>query len=104
MYELSLTATPNQEFLVTLDGQNCTINLYQRDDYIFLDLTVGQEVVKQGAICMPLVGIIQKPANFKGQLYLYDSYSPSSSQTLATWENLGERYKLVYVTESELNA
>lgn len=104
MLEIPLIATPNQDFLVTLDGQNCTIALYQRDDYTFLDLTVGQEVIRTGAICMPMTAIIQKPADFKGQLYLYDSYSPPESQSLADWSELGTRFKLLYAFDSELNA
>lgn len=104
MVEVPLIAFPNQELLITLDGQNCTISVYQRDDYTYLDLIVGQETIVQGAICMPITAIVQKPANFRGQLYMWDSTSPDDAQALAKWEELGTRFKLVYATEDELNA
>lgn len=104
MVEVPLIAFPNQELLITLDGQNCTISVYQRDDYTYLDLIVGQETIVQCAICMPITAIVQKPANFRGQLYMWDSTSPDDAQALAKWEELGTRFKLVYATEDELNA
>lgn len=104
MLEIPLIAFPDQELLITLGGQNCTISVYQRDDYTYLDLIVGQETIVQGAICMPITAIVQKPANFRGQLYMWDSTSPDDAQALAKWEELGTRFKLVYATEDELNA
>lgn len=104
MLEIPLIAFPDQELLITLGGQNCTISVYQRDDYTYLDLIVGQETIVQGAICMPITAIVQKPANFRGQLYMWDSASPDDAQALAKWEELGTRFKLVYATEDELNA
>lgn len=103
MVEIPLIAYPNQELLITLDGQNCTITVYQRDDYVYLDLIVGQETIVKGAICMPLTRVVQKPANFKGQLYLWDSTSPNTSQGLASYDEFGTRFKLVYMTEEELS-
>ncbi len=102
MLEIPLINFPNQELLITLDSQNCTISIYQRDDYTFLDLIVGQEAIVQGAICMPLTSIIQKPANFKGQLFLWDSSSPDTAQALARYQDLGTRFKLMYVSEDEI--
>lgn len=102
MLEIPLINFPNQELLITLDSQNCTISIYQRDDYTFLDLIVGQEAIVQGAICMPLTPIVQKPANFKGQLFIWDSTSPDNAQALARYQDLGTRFKLMYVSEDEI--
>ena len=61
-----------------------------------------QQAIVQGAICMPLTSIIQKPANFKGQGSLWDSSSPDTAQALARYQDLGTRFKLMYVSEDEI--
>ena len=103
MVRIPLSAIPNQEFNIVLAGQNCTINIYQRDVYMYLDLYVASEVVQRGALVCPLTSIITVSNNlFKGALYIVDNDKPSLEQQMPEYSGLGSRYQLYYLTESEL--
>lgn len=105
MQELPLESTPNQEFLVTLEDQDCTIALYQRGERIYLDLSVDSAPVRQGAVCMPGMGIIQgAESGFVGQLYIIDERSIPNRQRPPQWEGLGTRWRLYYLTVEEMDA
>lgn len=103
MLELPLEATPNQEFLITLDDQDCTIAVYQRGTRLYLDLTVSREIVRQGAICQPGERIVQgATAAFRGQLYFVDERSQPDQQAAPQWEGLGTRWRLYWLTSDEV--
>lgn len=103
MLELPLEATVNQEFLVTLDDQNCTIALYQRGPGMYLDLRVGGVTVCQGAICRPGMGIIQVATGaWQGQLYMLDERSQPDRQQAPQWRGLGARWRLYWLTPDEV--
>ena len=103
MLELPLEATVNQEFLVTLGEQDCTIALYQRGAGMYLDLSSGGAAICRGAICQPGVGIIQQAtAAFKGQLVLMDERSQLGGQQQPQWDGLGSRWKLYWFTPEEV--
>lgn len=101
MYELPISATPYQEFLVTLDGQNCVITLCQRGDRLYFDLEADGVVVRKGAVCLPAVPLLQCSTTFRGNFYMIDEQSKPSQQAPMHWRGLGTRYKLVYVLEDE---
>ena len=106
-YSIPLIAISNQQLNVTLDGQNCTISVYQRDERLYLDLAVGQTLVRQGAICIPYAPIISGATSFRGQLYIVDTLSPATAQGIPHFSELGERFKLYFVTaatQEHLNA
>ena len=98
---LSVEALPNQDFQVILDEQNCSIHLYQKGDHMFLDLYVDDETIVEGAIVQPKIGIIQSPSKFKGQLYIVDTANPSDMSKQPVYSELGDRFELVYLTETE---
>lgn len=103
MLELPLEATVNQEFLVTLGEQDCTIALYQRGAGMYLDLRAGGVTICQGAICQPGMGIVQRATDaFAGQLYLLDERSRPTEQQPAQWQGLGSRWKLYWLTPGEV--
>lgn len=99
--EIPLTAVSNQQLNVTLDGQNCTISVYQRDERLFLDLDVGRTPIRRGALCIPYAPVIAGSTTFKGQLYIADVLSPSTAQTTPHYSGLGDRYRLYYLTEAQ---
>lgn len=101
MEVLSVEALPNQDFQIILDEQNCLIHLYQKGDYMFLDLYVDDETIVEGAIVQPKTGIIQSPSKFKGQLYIIDVINPSDIPKQPDYSELGDRFQLVYLTEAE---
>lgn len=104
MLELPLEATVNQEFLVTLGEQDCTITLCHRGAGMYLDLRAGGVTVCQGAICQPGVGIVQQAtAAFEGQLYILDERSRPMEQQQPQWQGLGTRWKLYWLTPEEVD-
>lgn len=104
MLELPLEATVNQEFLVTLDEQDCTVALYQRGAGMYLDLRVGGVTVCQGAICQPGMGIVQVAQSaFQGQLYMLDERSRPDQQQAPQWTGLGTRWRLYWLTPEEVD-
>ena len=52
MLKIPLDAIPNQTFNITLNEQNCTIHLYQRGEYMYMDLAVDGNTIRQGMICL----------------------------------------------------
>lgn len=99
--EVPLIALPNQQLNVTLDGQNCTIAVYQRDESLYLDLYVGQTCIRTGAICIPTAPIITGSTAFKGQLYIVDTLSQPDAQSNPVYTGLGDKFKLIYLTQEQ---
>ena len=58
MQVIPLQAIPNQRFNIVLNDQNCTLHLYQRRDYMFLDLSVDNVVIRQGMICLVNINLL----------------------------------------------
>ena len=105
MYEIPLISAPNQELLVALDEQDCALAVYQRGDRLFMDVAVGETVVRRGAICMPGTGIVQGAQTaFAGQLYMVDEDAAPDKQRPPRWTGLGTRWRLYYLTEADLSA
>lgn len=105
MLELPLEATPDQEFLITLDDQDCTIAVYQRGARLYLDLAVGGQIVRQGALCQSGEPVLHgATAAFRGQLYFVDHHSQPRRQAAPQWEGLGTRRRLYRLTPDEVEA
>lgn len=102
MLEIPLDATVNQELLITLNDQDCTLAVYQRGDGMFLDLHIGQTCIQQGAICQSGMGIIQVASNaFQGQLVFLDTRTQADWQQPPQYTELGTRWVLYYLTPDE---
>lgn len=98
MQLIEIEAIPAQTFQVILDGQECTIKLFQRLGRLYLDLTVGTTVICQGAICQYSTDIVQSKSHaFDGELRFYDTQGYSAP----TWDGIGTRYALLYFSEGE---
>lgn len=73
MGKIPLTQEPSQEFQITLDGQNCTISIYQKDESVYMDLYVDETPIFLGVSCLDRVGIKEFDyMDFKGQLWFED--------------------------------
>ena len=74
MQTIPLTQIPAQTLNVTLNGQDCTIAVYWRLARLYLDLSVGTDVICQGAICQNAADIIQsRSPSFAGTLRFFDT-------------------------------
>lgn len=104
MIEIPLAASPNQSCMVTLDDQDCTIAVYQRNRNTYLDLYVDDTAVRTGAVCLPATGIVGNVTCFTGELVIVDTGSQPDNQQMPQWSGLGTRWKLYYLSTSELES
>lgn len=102
MQFIPLSQIPSQTFNIVLSGQDCTISIYYRQNRLYLDLSVGTDIICQGAICANRVDIVQSNTLFfLGTLHFFDLDGDRSPQ----WEKLHTgsdgRYVFVYVDADE---
>lgn len=94
LQKIPLAQTPNQKIRVVLDGQNCTIHLYQRGAYLYMDLTVDENAVMYGALCIVSGDLVQyKSQYFTGHLFFIDK---TGHKEMPSYEALNDRFVLLY--------
>ena len=94
MVVIPLQQLANQEFNIVLNDQNCTIHLYQKGAYMYLDLTCNGVVVREGCICLSSANLLQYPTPyFTGYLFFADS---SNKDDTPNYKELGTRFILFY--------
>lgn len=92
---IPITSKAAQTFTIQLNGQNCSINLYQKSTGLYFDMTVNGKTCVNSVLCLNLVGLIREAYyGFSGQLIFFDTQGTSDP----TYQYLGTRYKLVYVS------
>lgn len=94
MVKIPLQKIPNQKLAIVLGGQNCIIHLYQRGDYMYIDLNVNGVDVRTGGICLvdnDLVGF--KTTLWSGILFFVDMQDVGG---VPYFEQLNDRYVLFY--------
>ncbi len=99
MIKIPLEQIPNQEFEIILNNQSCTIHLFLRGDYLYLDLMLDNEPVFYGAICYDRTKILPVNSIFKGNFIFIDNLSSSNPE----YTKLNDRYKLYYLTNDEVS-
>jgi hypothetical protein len=98
MIQISLSRLPSQEFRVVLEGQLCTVWLYQRGRRLFMDLTVGDVPVFRGASCIEGGPVNRSPSPaFSGTFHFHDF----EGREAPGWEGLESRWVLCWVPEGE---
>nr|WP_241008261.1 hypothetical protein [Erwinia sp. JH02] len=96
---ISLENIKSQSISVTLDGQDCTIRLVQRESFLYMDLDVAGIPVMQGVPCLYANKIVRYSyLGFKGDLFFLDN----EGQSDPSFEGLSSRYPLYFITEAEL--
>lgn len=92
--KIPLKAIPNQRFNVVLNDQNCTIHLFQRGDYLYMDFAVDDKMIRTGAICLSATSILVYPTPyFNGYLFFTDVKRKNKEPNYA---ELGSRFILCY--------
>lgn len=100
MVKIPLQAIPNQQFQVVLDGQNCTLHIYQRGDFLYMDVECEGAEIRTGAICLPDISLTNyDSADFSGMLFFIDTLGKGA---VPTYEELGDRFILCYATADEV--
>ncbi len=94
MQQINITAVPSQTVEVTLDGQDCTIVLQQKEQGLLLDLTVGGVKITSGQVCRDRVLLVRHAYHgFSGDLAFINLQGSSDPE----YSGLTSRYVLVYI-------
>lgn len=99
MLEIPIQQLPAQSFITILDEQNVEISLYQRFNRLYMDVSLDENVIASGCVCLNYVSVIQHKTAFRGALIFADTLGDTAPQ----WDGLGDggRYVLFYLTQDE---
>jgi hypothetical protein len=99
MLSIPLQPVPSQTLQVTLDGQLCTVNVYETNFGLFVDLLVNDDVIIQGVLAENVNRIVRSLyLGFDGDLIFYDTQGSSDPD----YTGLGGRFMLLYLEVSDL--
>jgi hypothetical protein len=99
MLIVPLQAVPSQVVAVTLGGQNCTLNVYQKIGSLYCDVLVNHVLIIGGVICQNRNRIVRDLyLGFIGDLIFIDN----QSNTDPVYTGLGTQYSLAYLELSDL--
>jgi hypothetical protein len=94
---IPLQAVPNQTLFVQLNGQDCQINVYDKQGIIYLDLYVSNTLIIGGVICQNLNPIVRSVyLGFDGDLAFIDNAGDEDP----FYTGLGTRFSLTYLEVS----
>lgn len=99
---IPLIQYPNQELQIILANQDCTIKVYERSRYTFLDLMVGEQYIRRGQLCVPYAEILSEPCDFAGNFYVIDTDAPEFEQESPEYQEWNKRWFLIYLTADEI--
>ena len=95
MQIIPLQSDPSQTLTVNLNGQNCSINVYQRLFGLFLDLYQDGSLVIGGQICQNLNRIVRSSyLGFQGDLAFIDTQGTDDP----IYSGLGAQFQLLYLS------
>ena len=98
MQQIPLQPIPSQSTKVVLGGQNCQLLVYQKPQGVFVDINADGVDISVGTIARDAVPLISREyAGFIGNLLFIDTQGSSDP----SYEGLGSRYSLVYLTAEE---
>jgi hypothetical protein len=101
MLIIPVQALPNQTFAISLDGQNCNLNIYQTAYGLFMDIYMNSALIIGGVICQNLNRIIRDLYfGFAGDFVWYDN---TGNGTDPYYLGLGTTYTLYYLETSDLD-
>lgn len=101
MQQIPLISSDNQQLNVILANQNCTVALYERAGFFYLDLGINADYILRGILIVPGESILPVRPVFSGHIVMIDTLAPLDAQTQPTVAGLGDRYQLMYMTDDE---
>lgn len=101
MLVVPLTSVPNQTLQVQLANQACTLNVYQFQYGLFMDVLVNGVLIIGGVSCLNFTRIVRSTyLGFIGDFAFLDTQGASDP----VYTGLGSRFFLLYLEESDLPA
>lgn len=99
MQTIPLKAVPNQRVQVLLNGQPCSLHIYQLAYGLFIDAVSGTSIIAAGNICENANRIVRYAyRGFVGDLAFLDTQGEQDPD----YTGLGGRYQLVYLEPVDL--
>lgn len=103
MLTVPLQAIPNQTLQTQLNGQACTLNIYQLAYGLFMDVYVGASLIVAGVIGLNATLIVRSAyLGFSGDFVFIDTQG--TTDPIYNGFGVGGRYQLVYLSPSEIAA
>lgn len=104
MIKIPLTAYPDQELQIELGEQMCTLHVFERYGFMYLDVTVKNTLIIAGMLCHPTTPAL--PPNlqgFEGNFYVIDTKAANTAtQTEPNYTGWGTRYLLYWLSPAEM--
>jgi hypothetical protein len=101
MQSISIQALANQQLQCQLGTQAVTLNIYQFQYGLFMDVLVSGNIIVSGVICQNLNRIVRDAyLGFLGDFIWVDTLGTSDP----VFTGLGARWQLVYLSQSDLTA
>lgn len=98
MQTVSLQPVPSQQLQVVLGSQNCQIAVYLKGKHLFVDLNANGVDISNAVIARDVIPLVPTAyLGFVGNLIFTDTQGTSDP----TFDGLGSRYQLVYLTAAE---
>lgn len=99
MLIVPLSPIANQGFSIILANQNCGISVYQKSTGLFIDLSVANAPIVQGAIAVDRARIVRTAyLGFIGDLAFFDTQGVEPPE----YTGLGTRWLLAYLEVTDL--
>lgn len=97
---IPLEAVNNQKFSIVLGGQNCDITVYERNERVFVDLSVDGAVVRQGMLAVAGNILPRNTSAFFGALMFVDILD--GYEVFPRYAEFDRRWQFVWLTEEEM--
>jgi hypothetical protein len=97
-----LSAVASQTLNVTLGGQACTVNVYQKNTGVYFDLFLNGVAIVTTKLCLNLTRLLGQSQylGFVGDFVWNDTQGSSDPY----YTGIGSRFVLVYVSAADLAA
>ena len=101
MQLVPLNTLPNQTVAIQLNGQSCTLNVYQKSAGLFMDVLVNDVLIIGGVLCENLNRIVRSAyLGFIGDFAFVDTQGSLDPY----YASIGTRFYLLYFNAGELSA
>lgn len=98
MLSVPLQPVPAQVSKVVLGGQNCQINIYQKPQGIFVDITADDVEIVTGTVARDIAPLVSRTyTSFVGNLLFIDTQGDSDP----SYSGFGSRFAMIYLTAEE---
>ena len=99
MQQINLQSAPSQHLQVVLDGQNCAISIYVKNQCMFFDLSVNGTQIAYAVQCSNLVSLVPTAyLGFTGWLVFFDTQGTDNP----IYTGLGTRWILLFLDQEDL--